>query len=206
MCGRGGAAGGVTMTSQRGCVGSTGRRLPQGVEKGRRALRRQAERKTGGPKSLEAENKELRARLRPWRRRKEQESKEDKDFHTERKRLGGRVGEGNGPRGWRSRVAKSWMSKGGNCRSGCETLKISRVCRKSFRKTSRANCNSSRKRWSQGGTTTCQNTRKCRKDRKRYKESRTKEEICRKTAQQQKRRCGSSKRSSIKKRTVSFSD
>ena len=47
MCGRGGAAGGATVTSQRGCVGSTGKPLPQGMEDGLRALRRQAERKTG---------------------------------------------------------------------------------------------------------------------------------------------------------------
>ena len=47
MCGRGGAAGGATVTSQRGCVGSTGKPLPQGMEDCLRALRRQAERKTG---------------------------------------------------------------------------------------------------------------------------------------------------------------
>ena len=39
MCGRGGAAGVATMTSQRGCVGSTGRRLPQGMKNGLRAPR-----------------------------------------------------------------------------------------------------------------------------------------------------------------------
>ena len=35
--------------------------------------------------------------------------------------------------------------------------------------------------------TSCENTRK---DRKRFKASRTKEEFCRKTVSQQKRRCG----------------
>ena len=51
MCGRGGAAGGATTTFQRCCVGSIGRQLLQSGEEGRRN------------KSLEAENKELRARL-----------------------------------------------------------------------------------------------------------------------------------------------
>ena len=39
MCGRGGVVGGATTTSQRGCVGSTGRRLPQGLENGPRGRR-----------------------------------------------------------------------------------------------------------------------------------------------------------------------
>ena len=55
MCGRGGVAGVASLTSQKVCVGSTGRRSPQGLENGPRALRRQAERrqkvqKSGGRK------------------------------------------------------------------------------------------------------------------------------------------------------------
>ena len=63
MCGRGGAAGGATMTSQRGCVGSRGRRLSQRMEN-------------------------------VWTLR------------------------------MRSRVARSWMSKGGSCRRSCEMKKV----------------------------------------------------------------------------------
>ena len=47
-----------------------------------------------------------------------------------------------------------------------QMLKSSHVCRKSFRKTLRVTCNSC-ERWSKGGTTSCQNTRKCSKDRRR---------------------------------------
>ena len=58
--------------------------------------------------------------------------------------------------------------------------------------------------WSKEGATSCQRTRKCRRYRNRYKVSRTKEDTCRKTVPQQKKRCGSSKRSSCKKRSASF--
>ena len=50
MCGRGGVVGAATMTSQQVCVGRTGKRSPQGLENGLRALRRQAVRKTESPK------------------------------------------------------------------------------------------------------------------------------------------------------------
>ena len=46
MCGRGGVAGDVTITSRQGCVGSTGRRSQQRVEKGQRALRHRVEKRT----------------------------------------------------------------------------------------------------------------------------------------------------------------
>ena len=83
-------------------------------------------------------------------------------------------------------------------------MKSSRVCRKSSRKTSRITCNSSCKMWSKGSTISCQNIRKCRKDRKIYKASRPKEENCRETVPHQKRRCGSSKRSLSKRRSAPF--
>ena len=53
--------GAVTMTSQQVCVGSTGRRSPQGST-GSSTSRCEEDRKT---QSLEAENKELRARIEP---------------------------------------------------------------------------------------------------------------------------------------------
>ena len=52
MCGRDGAVGAATMTSQQGCVGSTGRQSPLGLENGLPALRRQAEKKIESPKKF----------------------------------------------------------------------------------------------------------------------------------------------------------
>ena len=63
MFGRDDAPGDATMTSQRGCVGSTGRRLPQGMESGLRGSSTSSREEDRRTKSLEAENKELRARI-----------------------------------------------------------------------------------------------------------------------------------------------
>ena len=63
MCGRGGVAGDVTVTSQRGCKGSTGRRSLQSRESGVQALRRRVGEEHREARGLEAENKELRARI-----------------------------------------------------------------------------------------------------------------------------------------------
>ena len=84
-------------------------------------------------------------------------------------------------------------------------MKSSRVCRKSFRKASRVTCSSSCKRWSKGGTTSCQTTRECRKGHKGYKVSRIKGEISRHRMWQRKKRSGSSKRMSSRKRSAYFS-
>ena len=63
MCGRGGVAGAVAVTSLRGCVGSTGRRSQQGEwSAGSTTSSGEDDRKT---RSLEAENKELQARIDP---------------------------------------------------------------------------------------------------------------------------------------------
>ena len=45
-CGRDGVAGAATMISRQGCVGSTGKRLPRGLENRLRALRLRAEKRT----------------------------------------------------------------------------------------------------------------------------------------------------------------
>ena len=50
MCGRGGVAGAASMTFRQGCVGSTSRLSPQGLENGPQCLRRQAGRKIERPK------------------------------------------------------------------------------------------------------------------------------------------------------------
>ena len=59
-------------------------------------------------------------------------------------------------------------------------------------------------RWRKGGMISCLTTRRRKRSRKRYKASRTKEEICRRTVSLQKRRCGSSKRSSGKEERILF--
>ena len=59
MCGRGGAAGDATTTSQPVCVRSTGRRSQQGLETGQRALRLRAGRRIESPnKERSRERKE----------------------------------------------------------------------------------------------------------------------------------------------------
>ena len=93
MCGRGGAAGVATMTSERGRVGSTGRRLQQGVENGLRALRRQAGRKTGSPKVWTQNMRSFGPGLRPWRPRRARTSIQEGNRH------GGREVNGDGLRG-----------------------------------------------------------------------------------------------------------
>ena len=62
----------------------------------------------------------------------------------------------------------------------------------SFRKALRVRCSSSCSKWSKGGMTSCQSTRKCRTDHKRYEAFSTKEEICKKKVLQHKRKCGRS--------------
>ena len=68
------------------------------------------------------------------------------------------------------------------------------MSRKRFRKASRVTCSSNCKRWSKGGVTSCQSTRRCRKDHNIYKTIRTKEDICKNKVLQHKRRRGRSEK------------
>ena len=63
MCGLGGVAGDATMTSQRGCVGRRGRRLPEKNGEWSMGSSTSSGEEDGRTKSLEAENKEFRARI-----------------------------------------------------------------------------------------------------------------------------------------------
>ena len=63
MCGRGGIAGDVTLTSRRGCKGSTGRRSLQSQESGLQGSSASSGEEDRTTRSLEAANKELRARI-----------------------------------------------------------------------------------------------------------------------------------------------
>ena len=106
-------------------MGSTGRRSPQGLENGLRALRRQAGKEDRKSKKLEAANKELRARIQALEK-KGGEGAQGGQGLTSR-------GESGMEEEWgmtwtlrrRSRAAKSWMSKKGSCRRSCEELKNS---------------------------------------------------------------------------------
>ena len=62
MCGQGGVAGTAIMTSQQVYEGSTGKRSPQGMENGLQGSSTWSGEEERRNKSLEAENKELRAR------------------------------------------------------------------------------------------------------------------------------------------------
>ena len=72
-------------------MGSTGRRLPQGMENGLRAPRRQAEEKTGGPKVWRQKIRSFGPGLRPGKGRSPRRARTS---IQERKRLGGRVENG----------------------------------------------------------------------------------------------------------------
>ena len=77
MCGRDAVAGAATMTSRQVCVGSIGRRLPQGLDNGLQALRRRARRRKAWKRRIRS----FGSGLRTWKRRKVKESKEGKGFH-----------------------------------------------------------------------------------------------------------------------------
>ena len=88
------------------------------------------------------------------------ESEEGKGFHQGEKAAWRKSGVWRSTSRMRSRVERSWMSKRGSFRRSCEKRKSSRVRRKSFRNTSRVTCSCCCKRWSTGGTTPFQSTRK----------------------------------------------
>ena len=169
--GGGGVAGAAIMTSQHICVGSAGRRSPQGLENGLRAPRRQAERNTESPKNWRQKMRSFGPGLRPWRRKEGEEPKEGKAFHPGDK--SGMEEECGMDMDVEDEIEsrKKLVSRTGSCRRSCEKLKNSRVCRKMFRKASSVTCSSNCKRWSKGGMMSCQSTRKCRTDHKHAKHS-----------------------------------
>ena len=99
MCGRGGVTGAVKMTSQQGCVASTGRRSPRGRESGLRALQRRAGRKTERPGVWKQSTRNSEQGLMPWRRREGRSARRAEYLFQERRRHGRYVGRGHGHRG-----------------------------------------------------------------------------------------------------------
>ena len=160
------------MTSRQGCVGSVGRRSPHGLESGFRALRRQAVRKTEGPKIWRQRTRSSESDFRPWKRRKVKRSKECKGFHQ---------GE--------SGLEEEWgveMDHTEEAESRKKLDEQKKKLQKELRDIEKFSCvlkefqESLKVKWNKGGTISCQSISKCRKDHKKYKASRTKEEICRK--------------------------
>ena len=139
MCGRDGVAGAATMTSGHGCVGSTGRRLPQGQDNGLRALRRRAGRKKGETQARRQRIRSFEPGLRPWKRRKVKQSKEGKGFHQGERAVWKKSGVWRWTTRMRQRVDRSWMNRRRSSRRSCEISRSSRVSRKSFRKNPKNN-------------------------------------------------------------------
>ena len=110
MCGRSGVAGAVTVTSLQGCAGSTGRRSPRGRESGLHPLQRRAGRKTK-TRSLEAENKELRARIDALEKKGGRRSARRSEYPVKERRRFGRCVERTRTSRMRPRAVKNWMSK-----------------------------------------------------------------------------------------------
>ena len=92
-CGRGGVAGDVTVTSRRGCKGSTGRRSLQSQENGLQAHQRRVERRTEKVGVWKQRTRSSGRGLMPWKGRKERKegrvSRREKEEN--RKMFGERV-------------------------------------------------------------------------------------------------------------------
>ena len=80
----------------------------------------------------------------------------------------------------RSRAAKKLDEQKKKLQKELREIENSCVCRGRFRNASRVTCCSNCKKWSKGGMTSCQSTRKCRKYHKRCKAFKIKEEKKRK--------------------------
>ena len=106
LCGRGGVAGAAAMTSQQLCVGTTGRRLPLGLENGLRFFDDKRRGRHG------KKNKELRARIEALEKKEGEGVQGGQGLPSRRERAAWRKN-GEWTRTWRmrSRVAKSWMTK-----------------------------------------------------------------------------------------------
>ena len=135
MCGRGCVAGDVTVTSRRGCKGNTGRRSLQSEEKGLQALRRRVGRKTEKARSLDAENKELRARIDALEKKGGPSIPFGESLWNSKMRL---------------RAAENWMNRRKSCRRSQEMSTDCRLLPKECRRASRSHCSTSCKRRRKG--------------------------------------------------------
>ena len=178
MCGRGGVAGDVIMTSRQGCTGSTGRVAEE-------------ERKA---RSLEAENEELRARIDAMGKNEGVQNGPGISFKEE----------GDLEEVWRDYMEaededecrRNWMKREKRYRRSYERSRDCLLLRRKCRRTSRSQCNISCKRWRKGGTISCLSTRRCKRGHKRYKASKTRDKFSerelggkRRNAENQRRNC-----------------
>ena len=143
--------------------GSTGSSTSSGEE----------DRKT---RSLEAENKELRARSDAMEKKERVQGGSRvsllKEEEEETRKMCGEIS-------WKSKmrpsVARNWMNRSKRCRRSYERSTDCRMFPRICRRASRSHCSTSCKRWRKGGTISCLRTRRCKRG-KRYKASRTEEE------------------------------
>ena len=169
MCGRGCVVGAATITHPGGAAWEVqaGYRQ-QGLENGLRALRRQAERKTESPKVWKLKKRSFGPGLKPWRKKEGKEPKEDKAFHPGEKAAWRKSEVWKWTPRMRSRAEKSWMSKGENCRRSCDTLKkLSCIPKEAQGQPQERPPAATARGGAKVAWTSCQNTRKRSKDRKR---------------------------------------
>ena len=118
MCARGGVAGVVTVTSRRGCKGSTGRRSLQSRESGLQALQRRVGRKTEKHGAWKQIIKSSEQELMPWKRRKE--CKEGRVSLLKEEWIRKLCGESSWKSKMKPRDARNWMSRRKSCRRSYE--------------------------------------------------------------------------------------
>ena len=148
MCGRGGVAGNVTITSRRGCTESTGRRSLLSRESGLQVFRRRVERKTEKLEAPKLRRRNSEQGLMPWRRRKEYKGGQVSLLQKKGTR------KTCGEIAWKSRmrpsVAENWMNRGKRCRRSYERSTDRPLFPRKCRRASRSHCSTSCKMWRKG--------------------------------------------------------
>ena len=185
MCGRGGVASDVTITSQRGCTGSIGRRL---VQSGLQALRRRVGRKTEKRDAWKLKIRSSEQGLLLWKRRQEDKRSQVSLFKKRRTR------ETCGEIAWKSRmrpsVAENWTQRKKIQRRSCvrstDCLLFPRKCWRA----SRSHYSTSCKKWKKRRNDLMPEQQKVQKRTQKIQSLQDKRKICRKKVWQQKKKCG----------------
>ena len=146
----------------------------------------------GKARSLEAENKELTARIDAME--KKEKHKKVPGIPLKKKGTWKKCGETVWMSTMRLSVAENWMNRGKSCRRSNEMSTDYSCVKGNAREPEGVTCSASCKKWRKGGPIPCLNTRRCIRERKRYKASRTEGEMCRKGARQRRKKCGNSEK------------
>ena len=115
MCGRGGVAGDVTVTSRRGWKGSAGRRSLQSRETGPQALRRRAGRKTEKFGVWKQRERNSERGLMLWKRKEE-----GRMSLLEKEGIRKMCGESSWMSNMRPRAAENWVNRRKSCKRSYE--------------------------------------------------------------------------------------